>query len=82
MEKATARTEGEKEIAHEQRKAKEAEAKGELHEAKAHHKAQRENAKHEREFPLDGHERLLATHEHHGHHYTAGTNPPAPDKYL
>ncbi|KAK3428839.1 hypothetical protein EUGRSUZ_E00290 [Eucalyptus grandis] len=46
VEKATARTPEEKEMAHQRRKAKEAEAKMELHQAKAAHAAEKLAAKH------------------------------------
>nr|XP_043630811.1 late embryogenesis abundant protein 18 [Erigeron canadensis] len=45
-EKATARTEEEKEIAHQRRKAKEAEAKMNLHVEKAEHAAEKLHGKH------------------------------------
>lgn len=45
-EKATARTEEEKEIAHQKRKAKEAEAKMKLHLEKAEHVAEKLHGKH------------------------------------
>lgn len=45
MEKATARTHEEKEVAKERRKAKEAQAKMELHQAKARHAAEKSSAK-------------------------------------
>ncbi|KAF6138564.1 hypothetical protein GIB67_032458 [Kingdonia uniflora] len=79
-EKARARTKGEKEIAVERRKAKEAQAKMELHAAKADHKAEKINAHH---VPLAGghghHAPVVGGHGHHvgthGHHKT-GTAAP------
>ncbi|KAL6979847.1 hypothetical protein U1Q18_021504 [Sarracenia purpurea var. burkii] len=44
-EKATARTKGDKEVAHERRKAKEAEAEMNLHKAKMEHKAEKIHGK-------------------------------------
>ncbi|XP_058086312.1 late embryogenesis abundant protein 6 [Magnolia sinica] len=96
-EKASARNETEKEIAHERRKAKEAEAKMEMHAAKVEHKANKENAKHAHAVGTHAHhylvgaahptagaavvqttrpeDQLVATHEHHGHHYPPGALP-------
>ena len=50
-EKATARTEEEKVIAHERAKAKEAKAKMELHEDKARHAAEKLSSKHSHHVP-------------------------------
>ncbi|KAF8027222.1 hypothetical protein BT93_E0206 [Corymbia citriodora subsp. variegata] len=63
VEKAAARTPEEKEIAHQRRKAKEAEAKMELHQAKAAHAAEKFAAKHS---TLPGHVHDPAT-GHAGH---------------
>ncbi|KAH7578646.1 hypothetical protein ACOSP7_000007 [Xanthoceras sorbifolium] len=62
-EKATARTEEEKEVAHQLRKAKEAQAKMELHQAKAEHAADKLRAK--QSHLLDHHHHPLAGTERH-----------------
>ncbi|KAK9120714.1 hypothetical protein Syun_018331 [Stephania yunnanensis] len=54
VEKSTARTEDEKKIAHEKRKAKEHGAKTDLHAAKAAHKAEKLNAKRAQQRPMVG----------------------------
>lgn len=59
-EKAVARTPEEKEIAHQRRKAKEAEAKMELHDAKADHAAEKLQAK---QSHLYGHHHHPTTHQ-------------------
>ncbi|KAJ4728710.1 Seed maturation protein [Melia azedarach] len=61
-EKAVARTEEEKEIAHQVRKAKEAKAKMELHQAKAEHAAEKLRAKQSRlvSLPHDKNPQLTA----------------------
>ncbi|RZC72753.1 hypothetical protein C5167_048232, partial [Papaver somniferum] len=62
-EKAAATTPEEKEIAHQRRKAKEAEAKMEFHAAKAEHKAETLDAKYNNHHnPITGH------HDTYGHH--------------
>ncbi|GLT91203.1 hypothetical protein SLE2022_091030 [Rubroshorea leprosula] len=65
-EKATARTEEEKQMAHERRKAKEAQAKMELHEAKARHAKDKLRAKVSRHFPGHDHGPPLVG-AHHGY---------------
>lgn len=80
MEKAAARTKEEKEIAVERRKAKEAEAKMNLHEAKARHAAEKQQAVQAHLYPAAG------RHHHHGgdpvvggqvgHHEPVGTVVP------
>ncbi|KAI4315136.1 hypothetical protein L6164_027979 [Bauhinia variegata] len=65
-EKAMARTEEEKVIAHERAKAKEAKAKMELHEAKAEHAADKLNAK-------QSHSHLYG---HHRQHMVGAAQPP------
>lgn len=62
VEKATARTHDEKKIAKERRKAKEARAKMELHQAKARHAAEKSSAKWTYHLPTVG-----ADHHHHLH---------------
>ncbi|CAJ1943117.1 unnamed protein product [Sphenostylis stenocarpa] len=67
-EKATARTEEEKAIAHERAKANEAKAKMELHEAKARHAAEKLGTKQSHYY--DHHEHPLVgtqTHNQQGH---------------
>ncbi|XP_027345018.1 late embryogenesis abundant protein 18 [Abrus precatorius] len=59
-EKATARTEEEKAIAHERAKAKEAKAKMELHEAKARHAAEKLSTKQSHYHGLQEHVALPA----------------------
>ncbi|KAK7263314.1 hypothetical protein RJT34_30902 [Clitoria ternatea] len=85
-EKATARTEEEKVIAHERAKAKEAKAKMELHEAKARNAAEKQSAKQLHYYGLNNHQ----TSPPHSHHplgavpmpgatypsYPLGGNPP------
>ncbi|XP_077234741.1 uncharacterized protein LOC143876950 [Tasmannia lanceolata] len=77
----------EKEIAYEQRKAKEAEAKMHMHLANAEHMADQRYSHelamhHPSKAHMLGKDRLMASHEHHGHHYpdsfgiTEGTGIP------
>ncbi|KAL2544428.1 Late embryogenesis abundant protein [Forsythia ovata] len=68
-EKVAARTKEDKTISHERRKAKEAEAKMKLHEAKAEHAAEKVHGKH-----LHHHEQVVGTHRH--HHQPIGTAVP------
>lgn len=92
MEKASATTKGEKVIAEERRKAREAEAKMNLHEDKARHKAKREDAGHahaahathatQAAYPADGRAALLASHGQHGGHLPASTTPPGEPAYT
>lgn len=60
MEKAAARTEEEKKIAEERRKAKEAQAKMELHQAKAKHAAEKVESKYHHVH----HQPTVGTHGH------------------
>lgn len=86
MEKASATTKGEKEIAEERRKAREAEAKMNLHEDKARHKAMREGAGHAHAthaaHPADGRAALLASHGQQGGHLPASTAPTGEPTYT
>lgn len=83
MEKASATTKGEKVIADERRKAREAEAKMNLHEDKARHKAKREGEGHAHAaHPADGRAALLASHGQHGGHLPASTAPPGEPAYT
>ncbi|TKY55563.1 seed maturation protein [Spatholobus suberectus] len=89
-EKATARTEEGKVIAHERAKAKEAEAKMELHEAKARHAAEKLSTKQSHYYGLHNHEPPVVgtqTQYQQGHQplgavpmpaatYPLGGNPP------
>ncbi|XP_068634794.1 late embryogenesis abundant protein 6-like [Aristolochia californica] len=73
---AAAKTEGEKVVAHEVRKAKEAEAKRKLHEAKARHRMERANAQHARRMAATGGSNMyVSTHDHHGGHTLGSTIP-------
>lgn len=73
MEKATSRTKEEKTIAHERRKAKEAEAKMKLHEAKAEHADEKLHGHHLHPH----HEPVVGAHGHgHNHHQPVGTAVP------
>lgn len=89
MEKASATTKGEKVIAEERRKAREAEAKMNLHEDKARHKAKREGAGHTHAahathaaHPADGRAALLASHGQDGGHLPVSTAPPGELAYT
>lgn len=86
MEKASATTKGEKVIAEERRKAREAESKMNLHEDKARHKAQREGAEHahatQAAHPADGRAALLASHGQHGGHLPVSSAPPGEPTYT
>ncbi|KAF5196736.1 Late embryogenesis abundant protein, group 1 protein [Thalictrum thalictroides] len=65
-EKATARSKGERQLAEEHRKIKEAGAKMDLHEEKAQHKVEKLNAKHNPLHHTTGtHNPLTGTHGHH-----------------
>ncbi|OMO77256.1 Late Embryogenesis Abundant protein [Corchorus capsularis] len=78
MEKSTARTEEEKRIAHERRKAKEAQAEMELHQDKVRHAQEKLRPK-QPEF-LHGygydHEPPVAASHPHGHLHGYGYDPP------
>lgn len=63
-EKVGARTKEEKDIAEERRRAKEAEAKMELHEAKATHAGEKLEGKH---APYTATKNPLGGHDHHAH---------------
>ncbi|KAK4260256.1 hypothetical protein QN277_003398 [Acacia crassicarpa] len=73
VEKATARTEEEKLIAHERAKAKKAQAKMELHEAKARHAAEKLGAK------IPHH--LVGAHQHGMNHPGYGAAPVPENSY-
>ncbi|XP_021904517.1 late embryogenesis abundant protein 18-like [Carica papaya] len=74
LEKATATTEEQKHIARERRKAKEAQAKMELHQAKAEHAAQKLRAK---QGSLAGHKHYAPTPVAASHPAGFGTSNPA-----
>nr|ABB72407.1 seed maturation protein [Glycine latifolia] len=78
-EKATARTKEERVIAHERAKAKEAEAKMKLHEAKARHAAEKLSTNQSHYALHHGHNPLLVgtteTHYQQGHHQPLGAVP-------
>ncbi|CAN1256736.1 Late embryogenesis abundant protein 6 [Linum perenne] len=79
-EKATAATSEEREIAKERRKAKEAKAKMELHEAKARHAAQKLNSRNHRYGATTAgvHNPVVGGHHHHGIHDPAFVGTGAP----
>ncbi|XP_028754284.1 late embryogenesis abundant protein 6-like [Neltuma alba] len=78
-EKATARTEEEKVIAHERAKAKEAQAKMELHEAKGRHASEKLSAK--QPHHLVGHHdpSLVGAHQHGMNQPGYGAAPAVPE---